>query len=58
MRRSRAAGKSFPPSFCHDISGFGSPIAPQSKRAIFVAFIVILFGTILNIGKAVHGKII
>jgi len=51
MRRSLAAGKSLPPSFCHAISGVGCPLAAHSRRAVFVVFTVISAGVFTNAGK-------
>lgn len=50
MRRSLAAGKSLPPSFCHAISGGGCPLAAHSRRAVFLVFTVMFPGVFTNVG--------
>lgn len=51
IRRSRAAGKSLPPSFCHAISGEGSPSAAQSSRAVWSTRTVIFDGFFVKVGN-------
>lgn len=54
MRRSRAAGKSVPPSFCHATWGVGCPSAAHSNRAFVPVRIVMSRGVLTNEGSTVH----
>lgn len=53
MRRSRAAGKSVPPSFCHATCGVGCPSAAHSKRAFVPVRTVMSRGVFTNEGSTV-----
>lgn len=54
MRRSRAAGKSVPPSFCHATCGVGCPSAAHSNRAFVPVRIVMSRGVLTNEGSTVR----
>lgn len=51
MRRSRAAGKSVPPSFCQAIWGLGWPVAAHSRRAIVPVRMAMSWGILVNDGN-------
>ena len=51
MRRSLAAGKSSPPSFCQAISGSGTPLAAHSNRAMLPARTVTSVGVLVKEGN-------
>lgn len=56
IRRSRAAGKSVPPSFCQAIWGEGCPTAAHSSRAVVPARMVRSMGILVKEGSTVQQK--
>jgi hypothetical protein len=50
IRRSCAAGKSVPPSFCQDIWGAGYPFAAHSNLAVRPVFTELFPGTLAKNG--------
>ena len=50
-RRSKAAGKSSPPSLQKAISGVGNPLAAHSNLALLPSFTVTFEGFLINVGN-------
>lgn len=51
IRRSRAAGKSVPPSFCQAICGAGWPSAAHSSLAVWPVLMVLSLGVFMKDGR-------
>ena len=49
--RSRAAGKSVPPSFCQAIWGLGWPVAAHSRRAVVPVRMAMSWGILVKEGN-------
>lgn len=58
IRRSRAAGKSVPPSFCQAIWGAGWPSAAHSNLAVWPVRMVLSLGVLRKDGRTVEKGII
>lgn len=56
IRRSRAAGKSVPPSFCQAICGAGWPSAAHSSLAVWPVLMVLSLGVFTKDGRTVGGR--
>lgn len=55
MRRSLAAGKSVPPSFCQAIWGAGWPSAAHSSLAVWPVLMVLSRGVLTKDGRTAGG---